>query len=60
MIRNSGVFARLNPAIDRDIMEKMEFKPEVSREVKRMPEIVFGAGGMERNDIEMWVTRMVD
>ena len=46
--------------IDRDIMEKMEFKPEVSREVKRMPEIVFGAGGMERNDIEMWVTRMVD
>ena len=44
--------------IDKDIMEKMEFKPEVSREIKKMPEIVFGAQEMERRDIETWATEI--
>ncbi|MCI2413343.1 MAG: hypothetical protein MPI47_08490, partial [Cuniculiplasma sp.] len=44
--------------IDKDIIEKMEFKPEVSRDIKKMPEIVFGTQEMERRDIETWATEI--
>ena len=44
--------------IDKDIIEKMEFKPEVSRDIKKMPEIVFGSQEMERRDIETWATEI--
>ena len=36
----------------------MEFKPEVSRDIKKMPEIVFGSQEMERRDIETWATEI--
>ncbi|MCL5888473.1 MAG: acyl CoA:acetate/3-ketoacid CoA transferase [Candidatus Thermoplasmatota archaeon] len=40
--------------LEKDIMDKMEFKPAVSKNMKKMPEIVFKAGPMERNEIQQW------